>query len=198
MHLNSKLLFEKHALPHFHDGMKVLEIGPDAFPSSYRRMVDNPAIEWDTIDMYESKDLTFRNVDEYTFPIQSGQYDLVLSAQVIEHVKKIWDWLPEVARVCRPGGTIVTINPVSFRYHEAPVDCWRIYPEGMRALYDTAGIDMVSSVSESLEPLSTRARNTWRLLRKLIFRGKIPSTGLPPTLDTISIGTRRAARQHAA
>jgi len=198
MHLNSKLLFEKHALPHFRDGMKVLEIGPDVFPSSYRQLVDNPTLQWDTIDMVESADLTFQNIDEYTFPIETDQYDLVLSAQVIEHVKKIWDWLPEVARVCKPRGTIVTINPVSFRYHEAPVDCWRIYPEGMRALYDSAGIDTVSSISESLEPFSTRARNTWRLLRKLVFKGKIPSTGLPPTLDTISIGTKRAAQQRAA
>lgn len=198
MHLNSKLLFQKYARPYFRPGMKVLEIGPDEVPSSFRQLVDVPEIEWHTIDMYESDQLTFRNVDEYTFPIDSEQYDLVLSAQVIEHVRKIWQWMPEVARVCRTGGTIVTINPVSFRYHEAPVDCWRIYPEGMRALYDAAGIDTVMSVSESHEPFSTRARNTWRLLRKVLMHGKIPSTGLPPTVDTISIGSKRAAQQIAA
>lgn len=198
MHLNSKLLFEKHALPYFHDGMKVLEIGPDAFPSTYCKLVARPSLEWHTIDIYDSDQLSFRATDEYRFPIDDNQYDLVFSAQVIEHVRKIWRWMPEVARVCRPGGTIITINPVSFRYHEAPVDCWRIYPEGMRALYEEAGIETVSSVTESLEPFSKRARHTLRLLRKMIFRRKIPSTGLPPILDTISIGRKNVSLEQAA
>ena len=33
MHRNSRLLFTKYAPPYFKDGMRVLEIAPDDFPS---------------------------------------------------------------------------------------------------------------------------------------------------------------------
>ena len=36
--------------------------------------------------------------------------------------------------IISPNGYIITINPVSWKYHEAPVDCWRIYPEGMKTI----------------------------------------------------------------
>ena len=51
----------------------------------------------------------------------------------------------------KPGGLIITINPVSWPYHEAPVDCWRAYPEGMMALYEDSGLEVVQSTWESLE-----------------------------------------------
>ena len=151
MHTNSKLLFRKHALPHFAPGMRVLEIGPDAAPSGYRQLVTAPVAAWDTADFPRDFPTTYTLADEYRFPIESDAYDLVLSGQVIEHVRKVWVWVKEVARVCKPGGLVVTINPVSWPYHEAPIDCWRIYPEGMRALYDEAGLEVLSSVCESLE-----------------------------------------------
>ncbi len=49
----------------------------------------------------------------------------------------------ELSRVVRPGGYIVTVNPVSWPYHEAPIDCWRVFPDGMQALLDDAGLEMV-------------------------------------------------------
>ena len=151
MHPNSKLLFEKYAKQHFQPNLKVLEIGPDALPSNYQQIVANPAITWDTVDFPRKFPLTYTLDSEYSFPIPTDSYDIVLSGQVLEHVRKIWRWMPEVARVCKPGGLVITINPVSWPYHEAPVDCWRIYPEGMRALYDDAGLEVMTSVWESLE-----------------------------------------------
>ncbi len=152
MHRNSQLLFQKYARPHFRPGLRVLEVGPDASPSTYQALVNDPSITWDTLD-FPSRPfpLTHRLESEYTFPIPDGAYDLVLSGQVIEHVRKVWVWVREVARVVRPGGLVVTINPVSWPYHEAPVDCWRIFPEGMRALYEDAGLEVIESVWDSLE-----------------------------------------------
>ena len=152
MHANSKLLFDKYAREHFPAGRKVLEIGPDVSPSNYRKIADPAgAMTWDTVDFPRDFPTTFTLTEEYHFPIAADSYDVVLSGQVIEHVRKVWVWMKEVARVCKPGGLVVTINPVSWPYHEAPVDCWRIYPEGMRALCDDAGLDVVYCEFESLE-----------------------------------------------
>ncbi len=152
MHRNSKLLFEKYVRPHFQAGVRVLEIGPDTSPSTYQSLVNDSSIVWDTLD-FPSRPfpLTHRLESEYSFPIPDGAYDLVFSGQVIEHVRKVWVWMREVARVTRPGGLVITINPVSWPYHEAPVDCWRIFPEGMKALYEDAGLEVIESVWDSLE-----------------------------------------------
>ncbi len=152
MHANSKLLFDKYAREHFPAGRKVLEIGPDLSPSNYRKIADpTNAMTWDTVDFPRDFPTTFTLREEYHFPIAADTYDVVLSGQVIEHVRKVWVWMKEVTRVCKPGGLVITINPVSWPYHEAPVDCWRIYPEGMRALCDDAGLDVVYCEFESLE-----------------------------------------------
>jgi len=151
LHTNSRLLFEKYAKSLFASGNKVLEVGPDSVPSTFATIVGNPSIVWHTLDIFDNPKLTYPNSNGYSFDIKDGEYDIVISGQVIEHVKKPWKWLPELARVTRKGGLVITINPVSWIYHEAPVDCWRIYPEGMKALYEDASLTVLLSTWESLE-----------------------------------------------
>ena len=66
-------------------------------------------------------------------------------------MRKIWLWIKELTRVCKVGGLVITINPVSWPYHEHPIDCWRAFPEGMRALYEDASLEVLLSIFESLE-----------------------------------------------
>jgi SAM-dependent methyltransferase len=159
MHLNSELLFKKYAKTYFKDCVKVLEIGPDAIPSSLSTMIGNPTIEWHTLNIEagertsnaKNEDLHILAADEYNYPIVDDTYDIIISANVLEHVRKFWVWFPELKRILKPGGHIITISPISWPYHEAPVDCWRIYPEGMAALYEEVGLINVLTIFESLE-----------------------------------------------
>ena len=151
MHENSIILFQKFAQPLFAGGMQVLEIGPDMFPSTYRKLVPVSGLVWDTLDIYDSPNLTYPKSDTYRFAIADNRYDIVFSAQVIEHVAHIWRWMDELARVTKPGGLVITINPVSWPYHKAPIDCWRIYPEGMKALSEDSGLVVEQSFCGSLE-----------------------------------------------
>src|SRR5262249_3908043 len=134
----------------------VLEMGRDAFPWSYQSIVADPSVAWDTLDRTADARLTYSAAPEYAFPVPDDAYDIVLSGQVIEHVPKIWVWIKEVARVCKRGGIVITISPVSWPYHEAPVDCWRMCPEGMKALYAEAGLADVWSWWGSLEASGVR------------------------------------------
>jgi SAM-dependent methyltransferase len=179
MHQNSIDLFKKYALEYFEENMKVLEIGPNKIPSDYRKIVPEKNIEWDTIDIIKKKELTYISLDEYTFPIESNYYNIVLSGQVIEHVRKPWIWIKELSRVCKKGGFIITINPVSWPYHKEPYDCWRIYPEGMKALYNSAGIKLIFSLFTSLE-----AKN---LKNKLGYRSILPGRSSPFELKLLKI-----------
>jgi len=151
MHQNSLLLFEKVAKPYFRGGMRVLEIGPWGIPSAYQQSVGDDSVHWDTLDICENPELTFSAVPEYEFPVEDNTYAIVLSGQVLEHVPKPWVWIKELSRVCNVNGFVITINPVSWPYHEAPVDCWRAFPAGMAALYEDAGLRVLFSTFESIE-----------------------------------------------
>ena len=105
--------------------------------------------------------------------------------------------MPELARVTKPGGLVIVIGPVSWTYHEAPVDCWRIYPEGMRALYEEAKLSIMLSKFESLEMqgykryipgISKKGQGRKKRLMYKIF-GLL---GLPieRAYDTVTIGTK--------
>lgn len=128
MHPNSRLVFAKYAPPYFRENPTVLEIGPDGFPSSYQKAVEHPVARWDTLDIFPNARLTYPESPPYAFPIPDNTYDVVLAGNVLEHVPRVWVWIKELGRVCKPGGTVITINPLSWPHHNAPVDCWRAYP----------------------------------------------------------------------
>jgi SAM-dependent methyltransferase len=158
MHLNSELLFRRYLSKEFITNNKVLEIGPSGNPSTYKKIVNNNSIEWHTLDFvnttfigFATNELTYQITDPYNFPIETHTYDIVISGQVVEHVNKPWRWIKELSRVTKRGGTILMISPISWPYHEAPIDCWRIFPDGIRALSEEAGLVLDNCLFESLE-----------------------------------------------
>lgn len=197
MHTNSRLLYCKYAINHLPSDGRVLEIGPDVVPSSYCRLSNRAALHWDTIDLAPRPNLTYVAESDYVFPLEDGAYDVVISGQVLEHVRHPWRWIQEIARVCRPGGLVITISPVSWPYHEAPVDCWRAYPDGMRALYEEASLEVVLSTWESLEyprasyripGRSPEWQPRWqRLASRLLAPMRLP---VECAFDTITIGRK--------
>jgi len=105
--------------------------------------------------------------------------------------------MKELARVCRAGGKVITINPVSWPYHEYPIDCWRAYPEGMMALYEEANLKVLLSTAESLETPHFKRYIPGRSLAKLRRSLRAAYTllgafGFPveQAVDTITIGEK--------
>ena len=213
MHLNSRLLFTTYAKPYFEDGPRVLEIGPDREPSTYWELAGRPQGEWHTADLavavegggehrfMEGAPSAFTHLmkSEYELPVEDGSYDVILSGQVMEHVRHIWHWMPELARACRPGGHVITIAPVSWPYHEVPFDCWRAYPEGMRALSEDAGLEVVACRSESLEPPPSRNSYPGVSYAEFAPEGglrervkRLIGWPLPVAVDTITIARKPA------
>ncbi len=204
MHENSLLLFEKYALSVFLPRMRVLELGPDSNPSTYEKRVNDDSLVWETLDIRQTQrksilsTVTHVAEEDCRFPLASQSFDVVLACQVIEHVRKVWRWIEEIARICRPGGTIIIIGPVTWPYHEDPVDCWRIYPEGMRALCEEGGLEPILIACEGLEPMIDLRKKRWFLLKQFVksFIGREPflaplTPARAPTLDTITIAKKR-------
>jgi ubiquinone/menaquinone biosynthesis C-methylase UbiE len=83
--------------------------------------------------------------------LPDGKFDIIVSGNVMEHVRDIWIWLDELKRILKKGGVIITIIPTSIDYHPAPYDCWRIYPEGMKTLMVHKNLEILACTFDSLE-----------------------------------------------
>jgi hypothetical protein len=65
-------------------------------------------------------------------------YDVVISGQTMEHVKRPWDWLKNLVPYF--SKYICIIAPCRFKEHRHPLDTYRYFPDGMRDLFEYAGI----------------------------------------------------------
>ncbi len=197
MHPNSQALFEKYAKPYFKPGLRVLEVAPEG-GDTLRKSVNDPSIKWEAINLEpEDKSYVIARREgliithkPYEYPIESNTYDIVLSSNVFEHVPKPWRWMPELARVCKPGGHVITVAPLNWGYHAEPIDCWRAYPEAMKGVYDDAGLTVVTALFESTDTWKRRANidGLKYVVKKIIGW---PLKGQPwYAQDTICIGRK--------
>jgi SAM-dependent methyltransferase len=78
-----------------------------------------------------------------TVPASDESFDVVLSTQVLEHVRDPRVYLAECRRVVRPGGRLLLSTHGVFPYHPDPSDLWRWTCEGLRREVELAGFEIV-------------------------------------------------------
>ena len=128
------------------------------FGKPYRDLMP-PAWRYTGCDVEPGSNVDLVCLEPYRMQEEGDAYDLVLSGQCLEHVELPHRLVCEMARMCRPGGWLIVTAPWQWHYHPHPIDCWRILPDGMRALIRSSG----------LEPLEayTRDNDCWGIGRKL-------------------------------
>lgn len=79
-----------------------------------------------------------KNVDIVGYENITRIYDVVISGQVMEHVKRPWEWLRSILQYTKKY--IVIIVPNTLQEHRFPIDTYRYFPDGMRDLFEYAEI----------------------------------------------------------
>ncbi len=131
-----RFLLER-TLPRLGNGALVLDVGSrvaDSTNRSYRTIVEALSLKYLGLDMVDGLNVDIVPVDPYVFPVESESIDVVISGQVLEHIEYPWLTMQEVARVLKPNGYAIIIAPSSGPEHKFPTDCYRYYPDGMKAL----------------------------------------------------------------
>ena len=138
--------------------LKIIEIGcrdPDNGKSgcaTYRQIFANDGWIFHGLDLLPGHGVDIISKDEYSYPVNDTEYDVVISGQVLEHVKDMFAWVKELSRILRPGGYMCLIAPWSFGYHPHPVDCWRIMRDGMRFLLNVkGGLEVLESFEHDID-----------------------------------------------
>lgn len=139
MHLSSLINMErfrdKYLSDHMGQALKIVDIGSTEMGACYRPIFQSPAWKYVGVDLGPGPNVDLVLQRPYDWrEIPSGSVDLLISGQVLEHVEFFWITAMEISRVLRPGGLACLIAPSSGPEHRYPVDCWRFYPDGMRAV----------------------------------------------------------------
>lgn len=77
----------------------------------------------------------YPDVNMLDLPFGDGEFDAVVSDQVLEHVEgNPYDAVKESLRVLKPGGLCLHATCLLVPVHGAPSDFWRFTPEALRLL----------------------------------------------------------------
>lgn len=87
------------------------------------------------------------------FPFPSESFDVVLCNQVLEHVFTPFEFLSEINRVLRPGGTLLLTVPFVWDEHEQPNDFARYTSFGLGHLLENTGF-LLAAYAKTLEDFS--------------------------------------------
>jgi SAM-dependent methyltransferase len=116
----------------------VLDVGSLDENGTNRPLTDARGWTYTGIDIREGKNVD-QVVQPYSYPFPDGAFDVVISGQAMEHVEDLKLWINECARVLKPGGRLCITTVWKMFFHQYPVDCWRIMPDGMKWLFDQTG-----------------------------------------------------------
>jgi SAM-dependent methyltransferase len=116
---------------------RLLDVGCGEKP--YRELFAPYVSEHVGVDPVENPAADLRGPIE-ALPAEDGSFDVVLCAQVLEHVDDPVQAARELSRVTRPGGRLLLSTHGVYVFHPAPSDYWRWTHTGLeKLLRDTGG-----------------------------------------------------------
>lgn len=125
----------------------VVDVGCGVQP--YRGLL-NPGVKYIGIDTaaaegqfgYLHSDTTY--YDGRTFPLGDETADAVMATETLEHVAETEQFLAEMHRILKPGGTCVLTIPFAARWHYIPWDYYRFTPSGLNLILQRAGFESLA------------------------------------------------------
>ncbi len=128
------------------ESLLILDLGSQDFNGSYRSLFDRSPWRYRGIDMTAGKNVDLVLRDPYRWrEIRAESADVIVSGQTFEHTEFFWLTIREIARALKAGGLLCLIAPSAGDEHRYPVDCWRVYPDGLRALARYAGLEVLEA-----------------------------------------------------
>lgn len=77
-------------------------------------------------------------------------FDIVISTEMVEHVKNWREAISNIKQVCKPRGIVLlTTRSKGYGYHGYPFDFWRYEPEDMKQIFSDFEITTLERDSEA-------------------------------------------------
>jgi len=126
------------------EALTILDLGSQDINGSYRELFVEPRWRYIGLDMAAGKNVDLVLRDPYDWQeIAPDSADVIISGQTFEHTEFFWITMQQIARALKPNGLCCILAPSSGPEHQYPVDCWRVYPDGLRAVARYACLGVV-------------------------------------------------------
>ena len=124
-------------------GKNILEVGSYDINGGLRPIVESwkPA-KYVGVDIEKGPGVdVVCNAEELLDKFEKNSFDIVISTELLEHVK---DWrkaISNIKNICKPNGIIlITTRSYGFGYHAYPYDFWRYELEDMEKIFSDCEI----------------------------------------------------------
>lgn len=116
----------------------ILDVGCGDSP--YRHLLNASKTDYRGLDIEASENFQYANPDVVKFdgkkiPFESGSVDGLICTEVLEHVKRPYEFVEELYRVLKPGAPALVTVPWSARFHYIPHDYFRYTPSALSDLF---------------------------------------------------------------
>jgi len=122
----------------------IIDVGSYEYTGSYRPIFDVPGWHYVGADQRRGPNVDVL-WDEDLIDNLANLFDVVISGQTVEHVEQPWVFIRQLNRVCVMGGLLILIAPWRAPVHKAPLDCWRMLPDGAAALLKWGGFEVLET-----------------------------------------------------
>lgn len=124
-------------------GKKVIEIGSFDVNGSLRSYVASlRPLLYIGVDMREGPGVDIVcNAENVVRTFEKESFDVVISTEMLEHVKNWRNVISNIKNVCKPDGIIlITTCSIGFPFHSYPYDFWRYELEDMSHIFSDCNI----------------------------------------------------------
>lgn len=144
-------------------GSRVLDFGSQCVNGNYKSLFDPSIWEYVGVDQCPGNNVDLVLQDPYSWDeIVDESFDLLISGQALEHVEYPWIIFEEFYRVMKTGAFCCVIAPSSGPEHRYPIDCWRFYPDGMKALCNHAKLTCLECFTDTDEDDLDDESRVWK------------------------------------
>lgn len=169
MHTSSLINMQKFAEKYMDVEKKyrILDIGSQEVDGdengSYRHIFQKENWEYVGADVVKGKNVDVVLQTPYQWKnIKSKSFDCVVCGQMLEHDEFFWLTMLEIKRIMKPNGICCIIAPSGGPEHRYPVDCYRYYPDGLRAVARYAGLEVLEAYAQWNADLYPEMDPDWR------------------------------------
>lgn len=108
----------------------VLDVGSLDVNGTYREIFGT--CSYTGLDCVEGMNVD-KVADAYDLPYKNGEFDLVISGNLLEHLEMPLLAVQEMKRVVKVGGYVLIVAPYSVGEHRYPEDHYRFLPDAFNA-----------------------------------------------------------------
>jgi len=119
-------------------GKSVLELGSRDVNGSLRSIINAWAPEhYVGVDIVKGPGVdVVCDVEGIAERFGQESFDIVISTEMVEHVRNWREAISNIKRVCKPGGTVLlTTRSRGYAYHGYPFDFWRFEVQDMKEIF---------------------------------------------------------------